>query len=182
MNNYVSNNLLCTTVLFSFLLGSLAACSETEQDSNQDMTLEREESANQERVMEGQNDNNNQGQVFEATLSGGNEVPEVTSPASGNATLILQADSIYIEGEFTGLGSDYTASHIHKGVKGENGKPIITLEPAVSNNSTTGTWDGAHAVSNAQIKALKTDSLYINVHSADHKSGEIRGQLNSSGM
>ena len=169
-------------ILMCLFLGILGACGDSDRNADEDMNLERQENANQERLKEGQNQNNNQGQVFETTLSGENEVPAVTTSASGNATIILQADSIHIEGEFTGLSSDYTASHIHKGAEGENGKPIITLEPAVSNNSTNGTWDEAYKITEAQIKALKADSLYINVHSADHKSGEVRGQLSSSGM
>ena len=183
MDNHLSNNLRCTAIVLSFLFGNIAACGDAERDSNQDMALDRQESANQERLMEGKkNKKASQENVFEATLSGNNQSPSVDTRASGNATVILQGDSIHIEGEFSGLSSNYTASHIHKGAKGENGKPVITLEAAVSNNSITGAWDGAHKITEAQIKALKGDSLYINVHTADHKSGEIRGQLRSMDM
>ena len=155
-----TTNIFRSVILMYLFLGVLGACSDSDRNSDQDINLERQESANQERLMEGQDRNGTkQQQVFETTLSGDNEVPGVTTSASGNATVILQSDSIHIEGEFSGLSSEYTASHIHKGVKGENGKPVITLKPAVSNNGITGTWDEAYKITQAQIKALKADSI-----------------------
>jgi hypothetical protein len=41
------------------------------------------------------------------------------------------------------------------------------------------TWkvpDGSK-LSEEQMKAFKDGNLYVNVHSAEHKPGEIRGQL-----
>ncbi|HLR26693.1 MAG TPA: CHRD domain-containing protein [Fodinibius sp.] len=118
-------------------------------------------------------------ETFEATLEGENEVPEVATDAEGSVTLTLEGDSIHVEGEFSGLTSDYAASHIHKGAEGENGAPIITLKPDVNSDKTSGSWDASYTLDNEQIRALKADSLYVNVHSANHKEGEIRGQLTS---
>ena len=121
-------------------------------------------------------------QTFEATLKGSNEVPEVETDAEGSVTLTLAGDSIHVQGTFSGLSSDYAGSHIHKGAEDENGDPIQTLKPDVDSNGTSGSWDASYRLDKEYIQALKADSLYINVHSADHKSGEIRGQLSSTGM
>lgn len=123
-----------------------------------------------------------QEQTFEVSLEGTNEVPAVTTDASGNATITLEGDSIHVEGEFSDLGSAYTASHIHKGAKDENGDPIITLEPDLEEDKTSGSWDGTYQLTEEHLSALISDSLYINVHTTENKSGEIRGQVTSSGM
>ncbi len=127
-------------------------------------------------------DTTQDGQTFEAELAGDNEVPEVETDADGSMTVTLAGDSIHVEGEFSGLSSDYAASHIHKGAEDENGDPIQTLKPDVGSDKTSGTWDASYTLDEDQIRALKADSLYINVHSADHTSGEIRGQLSSGGF
>jgi|GEM_PF-3436086 len=119
-------------------------------------------------------------QNYKATLEGRNEVPEVETNAEGTVFVTLKNDSIHINGKFSGLSSDYTASHIHKGAEGENGDPIITLHPDINDDNTSGSWKASCAISQEQISALEDDSLYINVHSENHKSGEIRDQLTSS--
>jgi len=124
----------------------------------------------------------NQQQTFEASLEGSNEVPEVETEASGSVTVTLQGDSIQVEGEFSGLGSEYVASHIHIGSEDENGDPIQPLEPEVGSDNTSGSWNASYQLDQNHISALKADSLYINVHSAENKAGEIRGQLTSPGM
>ena len=120
------------------------------------------------------------GQTFAATLTGSEEVPSVETTARGNITLAIRGDSIYAEGQFSGLGSAYSASHIHIGAEGENGKPIVTLDPEIGPDSTSGSWDDSYKLDQSQLSALKAGSLYVNVHSRNHESGEIRGQLTSS--
>jgi hypothetical protein len=125
-----------------------------------------------------------QGQTFEATLSGSNEVPAVTTDAEGTFSVTLESDSIHVQGDFSGLSSEFAASHIHQGGPNENGPPIITLEPTLGADNLSGSWDTTYSVNSSQIEALKSDSLYVNVHSTQHQAGEIRGQLTSgrSGM
>lgn len=124
--------------------------------------------------------NNRNSETFEATLNGSNEVPEVNTDASGTVTVTLEGDSIHVEGQFSGLSSEYIASHIHKGGENENGAPILPLEPTLGSDKLSGSWDASYQLNESQVSALKADSLYINVHSTEHKPGEIRGQLTSS--
>lgn len=150
-------------------LGLMAGCS--------DKKSEKVESENM--AMSEQNKMDGQ-QVFTANLSGDSQVPAVTTDASGMVTVTLKADSIHVEGQFSGLSGNYAASHIHKGAKGENGGPVQPLSPTVNSDNTSGSWKASYKLTDSQISALKADSLYINVHSSEHPSGEIRGQLTAS--
>jgi hypothetical protein len=106
-------------------------------------------------------------------LSGSQEVPPVTTPATGTATIIVGADKS-VSGTVTTTGVNATAAHIHMAAMGQNGPVIITL---------TKTAEGAWAVppgaklTDAQYDAYKAGNLYVNVHSEANKGGEIRGQL-----
>ncbi|MDR8391219.1 CHRD domain-containing protein [Aliifodinibius sp. S!AR15-10] len=164
---------------FSFLIGCGGSQEKADSAASED-TMMTEESMQQ--PMQEEPMDMAEGQTFQAELSGSNEVPSVETSASGTFTATLVGDSIHVQGKFSGLSSDYVASHIHKAVEGENGGPIITLEPTVGADKLSGSWDASYLLDSAQITALKSDSLYINVHSAEHKSGELRGQLTPSGM
>ena len=106
-------------------------------------------------------------------LSGANEVPPVSSPASGSSTITVGADRS-VGGTVTATGMTATAAHIHQAAAGQNGPVAVPL---------TKTGDNAFAVpagaklNDAQWEAYKAGNLYINVHSDAHKGGEIRGQL-----
>jgi hypothetical protein len=57
---------------------------------------------------------------------------------------------------------------------GKNGPPIVSLE-----QSSDGVWSVPKdsKLTDAQYAAYKAGELYVNVHSAEHKGGEIRGQI-----
>lgn len=118
-----------------------------------------------------------EGEIFEASLEGANQVPEVDSEATGNITVTLQEDTIHVQGGFSGLRGEYVASHIHLGAEHENGDPVIPLDPELGEEDLSGNWDESHQLDEELVSALKADSLYINVHSEEHQKGEIRGQL-----
>jgi hypothetical protein len=84
------------------------------------------------------------------------------------------SDDGSIRGNIRTTGVKATAAHIHMGPAGRNGKVIIPLKRTSDN-----TWEvpeGAK-LTPEQLNAYKAYGLYINVHSAAHKGGEIRGQL-----
>lgn len=108
-----------------------------------------------------------------AKLSGGQEVPAVNTQASGTAKIQVASDRT-VKGGVTTTGVDGTAAHIHMGARGQNGGVIVTLVKSAAN-----AWsvpDNAR-LSDAQYEAYKAGNLYVNVHSAAHRGGEIRGQL-----
>ncbi len=108
------------------------------------------------------------------TLSGNNEVPPVATSASGSGTITVSSDKS-VSGSVTTSGVDGIAAHIHVGAPGHNGPVLIPLGKSADGK----TWSvpARAKLSDAQYDAYKAGNLYVNVHSAAHKGGEIRGQL-----
>ena len=162
-------------IIFIVGFGLVAGCSNDDSDTNK---LEKGTTETGQTIS-GQQDMN-QSKTYKATLKGADEVPAVETDATGSVTVTVNGDSMHVTGQFTGLSSEYMASHIHKAVKGKNGSPVQPLDPEIGNDNMSGTWDASYKLDKTMLNALDGDSLYINVHSADHKSGEIRGQLTAS--
>jgi hypothetical protein len=117
---------------------------------------------------------------FVASLAGANEVPPVATAATGTVVATLDGPSLVLSGGFTGLEGDYTMSHIHVGAAGANGGVVFALAPTVGTDSRSGTFDPAantFTLTMEQMVTLEASGYYINVHSALHPGGEIRGQL-----
>jgi hypothetical protein len=108
------------------------------------------------------------------TLNGDQEVPAVMTSATGSGTITINADKS-VSGSFTTAGVAGTMAHIHIAAAGKNGPVIVPL--AKSGESTWSVPAGAK-LTDAQYEAYKAGGLYVNVHSAAHKGGEVRGQLN----
>jgi len=79
-----------------------------------------------------------------------------------------------ISGKITTTGIESTVAHIHEAAPGKNGPPIITLEKARIARFRS---RRAPKLTDEQYKSFKAGNLYVNVHSAEHKDGEIRTQL-----
>jgi hypothetical protein len=109
---------------------------------------------------------------IKVTLSGANEVPPVTTTASGGGTMTFGADGS-VSGSVSTTGVAGTAAHIHEGAAGKNGPVIV---PLTKEGDTYKVAAGAK-LTEAQMASLKAGNLYVNVHSAAHPGGEIRGQL-----
>ena len=106
-------------------------------------------------------------------LSGAEEVPPTNVQGSGNGTITVKSDGA-VSGSVTTTGVQGTMAHIHQGAKGQNGPVII---PLTKSGDTYSVPAGAK-LNDAQIKAFKEGGLYVNVHTAANKGGEVRGQLN----
>jgi hypothetical protein len=133
-------------------------------------------------------------QQFVAKLSGSNEVPAVSTPASGTATFTLSAD-----GKSLGYVIDVAningvmGAHIHSGKTGQNG-PIIAglfntgmvgppsgkvngqlIKGTITSPSLQGTMPGKQV--SDLISIFKNQGAYVNIHTQQHQNGEIRGQI-----
>jgi CHRD domain len=110
---------------------------------------------------------------LKVSLSGDQEVPPVTTSASANGTITVSPNKS-VSGSITVSGMQPTAAHIHEGAQGENGAVIIPLTKSSDN-----TWavPAGAKLTDAQYKSYLAGNLYVNVHSAAHKGGEIRAQL-----
>lgn len=123
------------------------------------------------------------GQVFNGVtfassvaLSGMNEVPAVNTTATGMALLRITADNkLYSKITVTNVeaGDALTAGHIHTGAAGTNGGVILGLCESAADFGVTKIFTPTTAI----LTAIKTDALYVNVHSANRPSGIVRGQI-----
>jgi hypothetical protein len=107
------------------------------------------------------------------TLAGSQEVPPVTTQASGTSTIAVGTDRT-VSGMVRTSNLAGTAAHIHLGTMGQNGPVIAPLTKTADN-----TWSVADGtkLTDAQYDAYKAGNLYINVHSTANPNGEIRAQL-----
>jgi CHRD domain len=106
-------------------------------------------------------------------LSGAQETPPVTTSAFGSGTISIGADKS-VSGTIKTTAIEGTVAHIHVGAPGQSGPPIITLD-----KSAAGVWTvpAGSKLTDEQFASFKAGNLYVNVHSAEHKPGEIRAQL-----
>lgn len=112
-------------------------------------------------------------QNIEISLDGSQEVPPVTTAAAGSATISVAYDK-RVSGTIATSGIDAKSAHIHTGELGVSG-PIIIPFVKTSENA----WAIAEGamLTDEQLENYKAGNLYINVHSAAHPAGEIRGQI-----
>ena len=106
-------------------------------------------------------------------LSGDQEVPAVTTTATGSGKIDVKKD-MTVTGSIKTTGIEGTMAHIHLGEPGKSGPPVITLEKKGADE-----WNvpAGAKLTDEQYKSFKDGNLYVNVHSAAHKGGEIRTQL-----
>ncbi len=109
---------------------------------------------------------------YKVVLSGANEVPPVTTTASGSGTISV-ADDGSVTGSVATQGIQATAAHIHIGAAGKNGPVVVPF----TKDGTSFTAPAGAKLNPDQMKALQAGELYFNVHSAANPGGEIRGQL-----
>ena len=114
---------------------------------------------------------------FVISLSGENIIPSVTTDATGTGSLSLNADWTELEYHITIEGVAPTAAHFHNAAFDGNGAVVKTLD--FSNSFTIfGTWSGSDPtdpLTPELVTELLAGRLYLNIHTADNPSGEIRG-------
>jgi hypothetical protein len=142
-------------------------------------------------------------QSLSANLSPLSEVPAKFSGGHGNFEAELNDDgSLSFQLSFSGLSTPATQAHIHFGAFSTNGGVMVFLcggpKPACpASGSLSGTITASDVsvlpVNNADsvipqgvqpgnfsalVKAIRTGTSYVNVHTTDFPTGEIRGQVN----
>jgi hypothetical protein len=110
--------------------------------------------------------------AIKVSLSGSEEVPPLTVPGSGSGSFRVAEDGA-ISGSVTTKDVQGTMAHIHRGAKGTNGPVIVPLDK----NGDTYSVPAGRKLTPEQINDLKSGNLYVNVHTARNKGGEVRGQL-----
>jgi uncharacterized repeat protein (TIGR01451 family) len=114
-------------------------------------------------------------QLFVATLTGTQEVPPNASTATGTATLLLSPDetTARVSLHFGGLSSSQTDAHIHGPAPAGVSAPVLFPLPTGQIN------DFQITLNAAQVQDLRNGLHYVNVHSSNFPTGEIRGQFSS---
>jgi hypothetical protein len=136
-----------------------------------------------------------------AKLSGKQEVPVVSSQASGDFEARIEENQITFKLSYENIeGGAITQAHIHLGQRSVNGgvmvflcggpRPACPASPATVEGTITGadiialgaqqipsgTVDATGAF-NEFVRALRNGTAYANVHTATSPGGEIRGQI-----
>jgi CHRD domain-containing protein len=129
-------------------------------------------------------------ETFTATLSGANEVPPVTTTATGKATLSVVGGVLVYRVDVADITSP-TLAHIHgpaaagvnTGVRVNFCTGTPPAPPCATGSPFTGVLTAGVAT---QVTGMSFDSLlvllrngnaYVNVHTTANGGGEIRGQV-----
>jgi hypothetical protein len=117
---------------------------------------------------------------FTAKLDGAQEVPPVTTSATGTGTFTLNSTGTELAYHitFTGLSGARTASHFHNAAAGTAAGVVRDI--AFTGNTASGVWrnsDATQPLTEALVRELLSGRIYVNIHTAANPSGEIRGQV-----
>jgi hypothetical protein len=106
-------------------------------------------------------------------LTGKQETPPVKTMARGAGVIDVAVDGS-VTGKVNTQRIKGTMAHIHEGAPGRKGPAIMALAPG-----PRGSWvvPAGSKLTPQQYKEFRAGELYVNVHSAAHPGGEIRGQL-----
>jgi len=140
-------------------------------------------------------------QVFEGTLSGGNEAPPNASAGSGSVVLVLDGDLLAIDARFSGLDGLTTQAHIHCCTPPGSNVGVAVQSPSFS-AFPVGVSQGQHLqvldlsqlsnysasfvannggtmefVRAALLAGLNDGLAYYNIHTAAFPGGELRADL-----
>lgn len=136
---------------------------------------------------------------FTATLSGANEVPAVTTTATGTATVALSGNELSYTINAENL-QNAVLGHIHLAAAGVNGpvrlnlcgtgapQPACTSGTGVVATGTDGVTVGSPAITfDELLSAMRSGGAYVNLHTnaagctpgnqGCNAGGEIRGQI-----
>lgn len=114
--------------------------------------------------------------AIDVAMAGTNEVPSVTTSATGLALLRLAPEKkLYSKITVTNLETNDTLSvaHIHGAAAGANGSVLQLLCSSLADFGVK----KSVVLSDANVTALKTGSVYVNAHSKVRPGGIVRGQI-----
>ncbi|MEX2048801.1 MAG: PQQ-binding-like beta-propeller repeat protein [Gemmatimonadota bacterium] len=117
-----------------------------------------------------------QANTFRARLSpmpvNGQTVRTITGVGQVRAT--LQGSQLTLTGMFRGLSSPATAAHLHLAAPGMHGPVAAPLQVSAA---PEGDITGTVTLTAEQVAALRSSSLYVQVHSEGNPGGELRGWI-----
>lgn len=131
---------------------------------------------------------------FRAHLSGDEEVPEVDTDAQGEGVFQLSRDGEELSFRVNAANLEGAImAHLHVGERGENGPVGVWIRPEEPPPHDPIDVDGVYATGSVTeddfvgplegesmedlIREIEEGRIYLNVHTQEHRGGEIRGQL-----
>lgn len=132
---------------------------------------------------------------FRTHLQGDNEVPAVETNAQGQATFKVSKDGSSINYKLIVANiENVLMAHIHNAPAGENGGVVVWLYPdspppvpieggfqgilaegTITADDLVGSMEGQTL--DDLIEEIKAGNTYVNVHTDQNPSGEVRGQI-----
>lgn len=111
---------------------------------------------------------------FKADMTGASEIPASTSSATGSVTVAYDTASKVLtwKGSYTGLSAAPTAAHFHGPTE-----PGKNAGAAVAITDVANPFNGTAKLTDAHAADLTAGRWYVNIHTAAHPDGEIRGQI-----
>jgi len=111
-----------------------------------------------------------------ANLDGKKEIPPVESPGTATATVWFDKDTGMVSWDvyWTGLSGEPTAAHFH-GPASKYSSAGVQLD--LGGNGFASPFRGSAQLTGEQAEQLLTGRWYLNIHTAAHPDGEIRGQV-----
>lgn len=127
---------------------------------------------------------------YRAPLSHAQEVGDVTAPgAGGHAVFELEGSVLHYSIDVRHLTGPAVMAHIHApGARGTNAAVDVWLcgtaaapgpagTPACNAVTTGSLVEGSVAVDATNLAHIENGEAYVNVHTAAHLGGEVRGQI-----
>ena len=123
--------------------------------------------------MPGMSDSKPPGGTMNVALSGANEVPPNNSTAVGMARIDLTGTTLKWVITYSGTTGPVTAGHFHgPAAPGANAGVVLPFTGPM-----TSPIEGSATLTQAQLDQLKAGLWYVNLHTAAHPGGELRGQV-----
>ena len=117
--------------------------------------------------------NKSSGGTMTVPLSGQNEVPPNASGGSGTGKVELDGNVIKWNVTYSGTTGPVTAGHFHgPAAPGANAGVVLPFT-----GSMASPIEGSATLTQAQVDQLKAGLWYVNLHTAAHPGGELRGQV-----
>lgn len=111
------------------------------------------------------------------SMTGIQEVPGPGDP-DGNGTVelrVLPSSGSVCWNLYARAIGPATAAHIHRGVAGSAGPPVVTLTTPDANGRSQGCAEVDRELVRHMVMAAQ--DFYVNIHNEAHPQGAIRGQL-----
>ncbi len=122
--------------------------------------------------------NNDVKYSLSGNATGSQEVPAVTTSATGSLSGKYNATTNLLEYDidFTGLSGTVSVAHFHgPALAGVSAPPVIDL--SITTNGVNGKLKGSSTLHDTMEAHLLSGRLYYNIHTAANPNGEIRGQV-----